>query len=117
MNQSLVLSILTYTVVMVAFNIVKDFYIKYNNVNFSEESLKKVNRRWLISYTVGIIILFFVYGCEKERELCDKGPRNTNVVCNEIYQPIRAPDGTIYSNACYAQVDGWDNACLTLVNI
>lgn len=44
----------------------------------------------------------------------NKGPSNNNVVCIEIYQPVRAPDGTIYPNSCYAEADGWDNVCLQL---
>ena len=45
---------------MILFNIVKDFIIlpKYN---VSEEQLKKVNKRWYMSFVVGVVILYLMY--------------------------------------------------------
>ena len=78
---------------------------------------KKVNQRWLISLILGIVLILLVYGCTPEIDICDKQSKSDNtVICNKIYQPVRAPDGSIYSNSCMAEADGWDNGCLTLVN-
>jgi hypothetical protein len=69
-----------------------------------------------IAFTiVGILLLLIlINGCTPEIDVCDKGERNDGVVCTEIYQPVIAPDGTEYPNACYAGRDGWDNSCLEL---
>ena len=58
--------------------------------------------------------MFMAASCTPETEVCEKGERNNGVVCTEIYQPVIAPDGTEYPNACYAGRDGWDNSCLKL---
>jgi hypothetical protein len=62
-----------------------------------------------------VILLLLIIGCIPETDICAKGgPSPNNVACVEIYQPVIAPDGTEYPNACYAERDGWDNSCLTL---
>ena len=76
----------------------------------------------LIEYIfIGIVIFLFILAasCATPPEIvyCVKSEPIEGVVCAEIYQPIRAPDGTIYSNSCYAEADGWDNSCLILINI
>jgi len=74
----------------------------------------------LIEYIfIGLLIMLFIFAasCTDDNLICSKGEVNNGVVCAEIYQPIRAPDGTIYSNSCYAEADGWDNSCLILINI
>ena len=116
MNQSFIVSALVYLIVMVIFHIVKDIIIRGNNIN--SELRSKINNRWLISTGVGLLILYFVYGCTLENEdpCMNKGPSSNNVVCTKIYQPVRAPNGTIYGNSCEAEADGWDNGCLTLVD-
>tara|TARA_R100000734_G_C3312082_1_gene103021 strand:- start:1131 stop:1316 length:186 start_codon:yes stop_codon:yes gene_type:complete len=61
MSPDFVISALTFSIVMVIFNIVKDYFI-IPNYNLSDKTLKKVNKRWYISFMVGIIILYLVYG-------------------------------------------------------
>ncbi len=60
MSYDFTISALVFTIIMILFNIVKDFIIlpKYN---VSEEQLKKVNKRWYISFVVGIVILYLMY--------------------------------------------------------
>ena len=73
----------------------------------------------LIEYIIiGLLIMLFIWAasCTSEPTLCSKGKNDNDVTCIEIYQPVRAPDGTIYPKSCYAEADGWDNGCLTLVN-
>ena len=78
-------------------------------------SLGKIDK---IAFTiVGImLLLIFTIGCQAESEIlyCTKGESSPGVLCTEIYQPVIAPDGTEYSNSCYAEKDGWDNSCLIL---
>ena len=76
----------------------------------------KLNKRWLISTVIGLILLYLMYGCTDDIDKCDKGPPSEGVVCTKIYQPVRAPDGTVYSNSCIAESNGWDNSCLALVD-
>ena len=76
-------------------------------------SLEKIDN--IVFTIVGImLLLILIDGCTPEIDVCDKGERTDGVVCTEIYQPVIAPDGTEYPNACYAGRDGWDNSCLTL---
>ena len=60
MSYDFTISALVFTIIMILFNIVKDFIIlpKYN---VSEEQLKRVNKRWYISFGIGIIILYLMY--------------------------------------------------------
>jgi hypothetical protein len=76
-------------------------------------SLEKIDK--IVFTIVGImLLLILINGCTTETDVCEQGERNNGVVCTEIYQPVIAPDGTEYPNACYAGVDGWDNSCLEL---
>ena len=78
-------------------------------------SLEKIDK---IAFTIvgAMLLLILINGCTTERATlyCTKGESSPGVVCTEIYQPVIAPDGTTYSNSCYAEKDGWDNSCLTL---
>ena len=69
--------------------------------------MKKLFNILLIS-----LLLFALFGCEKQDPLCKKGEYSYGVVCPEIYEPVCTPDGTTYMNSCYAQKDGWDNSCI-----
>lgn len=62
MSQSFVYSVLAFTIVMLLFNVVKDVYIRYNKVNIPDNILRRIDRRWLISYTIGVILLYLMYG-------------------------------------------------------
>ena len=73
-----------------------------------------------IDYLVLFLLLMLVFmaaSCTPEVNICDKGTKSPGVVCIEIYQPVIAPDGTEYPNACYAGRDGWDNSCLNLIEL
>ena len=72
---------------------------------------------------IDYIVLFLLIGlamlmasCTKQVEPCTKQSPTEGVICTKIYQPVIAPDGTIYSNSCMAEADGWENGCLELVN-
>ena len=114
MSQSFIISATVFITVMVVFHLVKDYILRGYIVD--EEMNKRINSRWLISTAIGLLILSVIYSCSPDVEICNKGEPNNGVACIEIYQPVRAPDGTIYGNSCMAEVDGWDNGCLTLVN-
>lgn len=115
MSQSFIISAITFLIIMVLFHIVKDVIL--GSYKLSKSQKVKVNQRWFTSTAIGLIILYILYGCNtQDTDICNKGQPVDAVTCIEIYQPIRAPDGTIYANSCYAEADGWDNACLTLVN-
>jgi len=112
MSQSFILSAVVFTIVMVLFHIVKDVIL---GSYISTPSIRRqLNKRWLISTAIGFILLYILYGCTTETEVCNKGAPSIGVSCTEIYQPIRAPDGSTYPNSCYAEADGWNNACLIL---
>jgi len=59
-NQT-VIAVLTFTIIMVIFNIVKDYILKYYGDNISEDHLKRVKRRFIYSYIIGVIILVLFY--------------------------------------------------------
>jgi len=65
------------------------------------------------------ILAMFAASCTYNRneDLCSKGEPILGTACIEIYDPVIAPDGTEYPNSCYAQTDGWDNSCLTKIQI
>jgi len=46
---------------MIIFNVIKDFVI-IPQFNPTEEELRKINKRWYISFIIGAIILYTVYG-------------------------------------------------------
>jgi len=117
MTSDFYISAFTFTLIMFSFLLFKDLYLQHQYKKEHWEYVnKKVNQRWVISLIFGIVVLLLTYSCTPEVEVCNKGEPNNGVTCIEIYQPVRAPDGTIYSNACIAEKDGWENGCLTLVN-
>jgi hypothetical protein len=62
MSQSFILNAVVFIIVMVIFHIVKDIIIRGYNITPSVRS--KINKRWLISTAVGLIILYLMYGRE-----------------------------------------------------
>ena len=60
-NYEFVISLLSFTLVMVLFNIVKDFII-IPQFSLTEKQIRRVNKRWYISFLIGVIILYIVYG-------------------------------------------------------
>lgn len=61
MNYEFTASLLAFTIVMIMFNLFKDFYIlKYHKI--SGEFNKRLNRRWLGSYAVGVVLIYLMYG-------------------------------------------------------
>ena len=62
MSQSFILSAVTYLIVMVTFHIIKDIIIKGRTI--SPETRSKLNKRWLISTVIGLILLYLMYGRE-----------------------------------------------------
>lgn len=62
MSQSFILNAVVFIIVMVAFTLIKDIIIRHYNI--TPEINKKINRRWLISTAVGLIIIYLMYGRE-----------------------------------------------------
>jgi hypothetical protein len=62
MSQSFILSAVTYLIVMVTFHIIKDIIIKGRTI--SPDMRSKLNKRWLISTVIGLILLYLMYGRE-----------------------------------------------------
>lgn len=61
-NPEFVMALLSFTVVMVLFNLVKDmFLIPYLKVT-DKSIIDKINKRWYISFFIGTILLFIIYG-------------------------------------------------------
>lgn len=60
----------------------------------------------LLSFTLFI-------SCKKDNIECIKGEPQYDTLCTEEYDPVYAPDGTMYSNMCEAIKNGWDKKCLT----
>jgi len=110
MSQSFIISAVVFISIMTGFHLIKDIILKDYNINSTQK--EKLNRRWLISIAIGLVILFLLYSCAKTVDPCNKGPSVAGVVCTEIYDPV-CVNGETYPNSCYAQKDGWDNSCLT----
>ena len=62
MSQSFILNAVVFIIVMVIFHIVKDIIIRGYNITPGVRS--SINKRWLISTAVGLIILYLMYGRE-----------------------------------------------------
>ena len=60
-NYEFVVSLLSFTLVMVLFNIVKDFII-IPQFSLTEKQIRRVNKRWFLSFIIGAVILYIVYG-------------------------------------------------------
>ncbi len=61
-NYQFVYAMLSFTIVMVIFNLVKDvLLIPYLKIT-DRDVINKLNRRWYISFIIGTVILFLVYG-------------------------------------------------------
>ena len=61
LNYEFITALLSFTLVMVLFNIIKDFII-IPQFNLSRKTLDNINKRWYISFIIGAIILFLIYG-------------------------------------------------------
>lgn len=61
MSQSFIIASTVYIIVMVLFHIVKDVITPKD---ISPDLRAKVNKRWLISTGIGLIILYLLYGRE-----------------------------------------------------
>lgn len=59
-NQT-ILSILIFTIVMVVFNVVKDYIVKYYGDDLPEDRIKIANKRFIYSYIIGVILLILLY--------------------------------------------------------
>jgi len=63
MSQSFIISATIFIIVMVIFHIIKDIIIRgYDNI--TPDIRSKINKRWLISTGIGLIILYLLYGRE-----------------------------------------------------
>jgi hypothetical protein len=62
MSQSFTLSAVIFIIVMVIFHIVKDIIIRGHNITPALRS--KINKRWLVSTAIGLILLYLMYGRE-----------------------------------------------------
>ena len=62
MSQSFIISAVTYLIIMVTFHIIKDIIIKGRTI--SPDMRTKLNKRWLISIVIGLILLYLMYGRE-----------------------------------------------------
>jgi len=63
MSQSFIISATVFIVVMVIFHIIKDIIIRgYSNI--TPDIRSKINKRWLISTAIGLVLLYLMYGRE-----------------------------------------------------
>lgn len=60
MSYEFTISALTFTIVMVCFNLLKDLVI-IPQFKPSKKQLEKINKRWYISFGIGIILLYIMY--------------------------------------------------------
>ena len=58
MSQSFIISAVAFIVIMVIFHIIKDVFLA---TKLTPEMRVKVNKRWLISTTVGLFLLYLMY--------------------------------------------------------
>ena len=58
MNQSFIISALTFIVIMITFHILKDVFL---DTKLTPEMRVKVNKRWLISTAIGLFLLYLIY--------------------------------------------------------
>lgn len=63
MSQSFIISATVFIIVMVIFHIIKDIILK-GYINITPDQRSKLNKRWLISTTIGLVVLYLMYGRE-----------------------------------------------------
>ena len=61
MSYDFTISLLVFTIIMLLFNIIKDFVI-FKGIKPTIEFKKRANRRWILSYIAGLIFLYLLYG-------------------------------------------------------
>jgi len=61
MYNEVVIAILSYTIVMFVFNLVKDYIVRNHKGSIPKEHLDKANTRWWIAYIGGVILLWLMY--------------------------------------------------------
>ena len=68
----------------------------------------------LINIILISLLLYSILGCQYEpyEPKCVKGEYEYGSLCTEEYNPVCSPDGTTYSNLCYAIKDGWEENCI-----
>lgn len=47
---------------MMGMNVVKDYVIQRYMTEVTDDHLRKVNKRFVISYILGVVILYLLYG-------------------------------------------------------
>jgi len=59
MTNEFQISALVYTIVMVIFHLLRDVILKGRKVTPAQK--EKMTKRWLLSYGIGIVILYLLY--------------------------------------------------------
>lgn len=59
MTNEFIISALVYTIVMVIFHLLRDVILKGHKITLEQKS--KMTKRWLLSYGIGIVILYLIY--------------------------------------------------------
>jgi len=59
MSQSFIISATVFIIIMTIFHVIKDTIL---GTKLSSSMRTRVNRRWLISTTIGLILLYLIYG-------------------------------------------------------
>jgi high-affinity K+ transport system ATPase subunit B len=59
MTNEFIISALVYTIVMVIFHLLRDVILKGHKTTLEQKS--KMTKRWLLSYGIGIVILYVIY--------------------------------------------------------
>ena len=59
MTNEFIISALVYTIVMVIFHLLRDVILKGHKITLEQKN--KMTKRWLLSYGIGIVILYLIY--------------------------------------------------------
>lgn len=59
MTNEFIISALVYTIVMVIFHLLRDVILKGHKTTLEQKN--KMTKRWLLSYGIGIVILYLIY--------------------------------------------------------
>ena len=59
MTNEFIISALVYTIVMVIFHLLRDVILKGYKTTLKQKN--KMTKRWLLSYGIGIVILYLIY--------------------------------------------------------